>query len=76
MTIEEGVKRGGFGSAVLEHLESKGMHHIRLRVIGLPDRFVEHGKRELLLEQAGLTSPAIAAQVRELLAAPRPLQPV
>ena len=76
VTIEEGVKRGGFGSAVLEHLEATGMHHIRLRVIGLPDRFVEHGKRELLLEQAGLTSPAIAAQVRALLAAPRPLQPV
>ncbi len=76
VTIEEGVKRGGFGSAVLEYLESTGINRVRVRVIGLPDKFVEHGKRELLLEQAGLTSPAIAAQAKDLLAVQTPLQPV
>lgn len=68
VTIEEGVKRGGFGSAVLEYLESQGINRVRARVMGLPDRFFEHGKRELLLEQAGLTSQAIAAQAKALLA--------
>ena len=68
VTVEEGARHGGFGSAVLEHLESKGINRVRIRVMGLPDRFFEHGKRELLLEQAGLTSQAIAAQVKDVLA--------
>ncbi|MBI4314073.1 MAG: 1-deoxy-D-xylulose-5-phosphate synthase [Candidatus Omnitrophica bacterium] len=69
VTVEEGTKRGGFGSAVLEYLESKGINRLRLRVIGFSDRFFEHGKRELLLEkQAGLTPEAIAAHVKSVLA--------
>ncbi|MBI4226642.1 MAG: 1-deoxy-D-xylulose-5-phosphate synthase [Candidatus Omnitrophica bacterium] len=68
VTIEEGVKRGGFGSAVLEYLEAQGINRVRIRVVGLPDRFVEHGKRELLLEQGGLTSPAIAEHAKSVLA--------
>ena len=67
ITVEEGVKRGGFGSAVLEHLESAEINRVRIKVMGLPDRFFEHGKRELLLEQAGLTSQGVAAQVKEAL---------
>ena len=68
ITVEEGVTRGGFGSAVLEHLESSGAHRTRVRVMGLPDRFFEHGRRELLLESAGLTSRAIATQAKAALA--------
>ena len=73
VTVEEGARRGGFGSAVLEHLESKGINRIRVRVMGLPDCFFEHGKRELLLEQAGLTSRAIVTQAKEALAQQAPL---
>ena len=69
ITVEEGVKRGGFGSAVLEYLESRGINRVRVHVMGLPDRFFEHGKRELLLDQAGLTSRGIAAQAKAALAA-------
>ena len=64
VTVEEGSKRGGFGSSVLEHFESVGNGKIRTLIFGLPDRFFEHGKRELLLDQAGLTSKKIAAQVK------------
>lgn len=71
VTVEEGVARGGFGSAVLEHLHARGLAPRGLRILGLPDQFVEHGKRELLLEQAGLTATGIAAEVRALLARPR-----
>lgn len=67
VTIEEGVRRGGFGSAVLDHLESNGINRVRVRVVALPTKFFEHGKRELLLEQAGLTSPAIAAHAKDIL---------
>jgi hypothetical protein len=62
VTIEENVLPGGFGSGVLEHLEDAfgGRPEERARVLrlGLPDRYVTHGKPALLREEAGLTGPA------------------
>ena len=54
VTLEEGQVAGGFGSAVSEALDAQGLlgvHHLR---IGLPDAFIEHGKRHELLEQCQL----------------------
>ncbi|HEY0319178.1 MAG TPA: 1-deoxy-D-xylulose-5-phosphate synthase [Solirubrobacterales bacterium] len=67
VTIEENVLPGGFGSAVLEHLEdafAEGPEE-RARVlrIGLPDRYVTHGKPALLRAEAGLTGEAVAERV-------------
>jgi 1-deoxy-D-xylulose-5-phosphate synthase len=67
VTIEENVLPGGFGSAVLEHLEdafAEGPEE-RARVlrIGLPDRYVTHGKPALLRAEAGLTGKAVAERV-------------
>ncbi|MBI3317544.1 MAG: 1-deoxy-D-xylulose-5-phosphate synthase [Candidatus Omnitrophica bacterium] len=67
LTVEEGALRGGFGMAVLEVLEGIRTNGLRCRALGIPDRFFEHGKREILLEQAGLTSQSIAEGARELL---------
>lgn len=63
-TIEEGSQAGGFGSAVLELLARYGLAD-KVRVIALPDRFVEHGARSTLLKNCGLSSGAIAKRVRE-----------
>ncbi len=67
VTIEEGMLPGGFGSAVLEHLEDafsdRPEERARLLRIGLPDRFVTHGKPALLREEVGLTGPAVAERV-------------
>jgi 1-deoxy-D-xylulose-5-phosphate synthase len=67
VTIEENVLAGGFGSGVLEHLEDAfaGRSERRARVlrIGLPDRYVTHGKPALLREEVGLTGPAVAERV-------------
>jgi 1-deoxy-D-xylulose-5-phosphate synthase len=67
VTIEEGVLPGGFGSAALEHLEDafsdRPEERARLLRIGLPDRFVTHGKPALLREEVGLTGPAVAERV-------------
>ncbi len=60
-TIEEGIVDGGFGSAVSEVIEN---HVIRL---GLPDEFIPHGKREVLLERYGLTAEGIARKIKECL---------
>ncbi|UCF06108.1 MAG: 1-deoxy-D-xylulose-5-phosphate synthase [bacterium] len=65
ITLEENALIGGFGDAVAELLADRGMKNQLLR-IGLPDQFVPHGKRDLLLEEFRLTSQRIAARIREL----------
>ncbi len=73
VTIEENVLPGGFGSAVLEHLEDSfgehGAERARVIRIGLPDRYVTHGKPALLREEVGLTGPAVAERVTAALGA-------
>jgi 1-deoxy-D-xylulose-5-phosphate synthase len=60
VTIEDHAVLGGFGAAVLEALEGEP---VRVMRVGLPDRFIDHGKREILLAEAGLTPEAIGARV-------------
>ena len=67
VTIEENVLPGGFGSAVLEHLEeafAEGpSERARILRIGLPDRYVTHGKPALLRKEVGLTGEDVAERV-------------
>lgn len=66
VTIEEGVLQGGFGSAVIEHLEDNFANpgeRARVLRVGLPDRFVTHGKPDLLHEEVGFTPEAVARKV-------------
>jgi 1-deoxy-D-xylulose-5-phosphate synthase len=67
VTFEDGVKMGGFGSAVLEALEEMGSSVPVVR-IGWPDQFIEHGKVEALRQKYGLTVEDAYAQVVPLLA--------
>jgi 1-deoxy-D-xylulose-5-phosphate synthase len=62
VTIEEGVLAGGFGSAVWETLNEAGTTPRILRV-GLPDRYITHGKPALLHEEVGFTGERIAERV-------------
>jgi 1-deoxy-D-xylulose-5-phosphate synthase len=62
VTIEEGVLAGGFGSAVWETLNDTGVTPRIVRV-GLPDRYVTHGKPALLHEEVGFTGERIAERV-------------
>ncbi len=64
VTIEEGVLQGGFGSAVWESLNEAGVAVPRILRIGLPDRYVTHGKPTLLHEEVGFTGPRIAERIR------------
>jgi 1-deoxy-D-xylulose-5-phosphate synthase len=67
VTIEDNVLPGGFGSAVLEHLEEsfgdRDGGRARVLRVGLPDRYVTHGKPALLREEVGLTGEAVAERV-------------
>ncbi|MCW3490259.1 1-deoxy-D-xylulose-5-phosphate synthase [Dethiobacter alkaliphilus] len=66
VTLEEHVLAGGFGSAVLEFLEGNGITEVPVKRLGIPDRFVEQGKRDTLLEELRLTPEHIAAVCLEM----------
>jgi len=59
ITVEENVRQGGFGSAVLECLSDLEIFGFRLKCIGLPDSFIEHGSQKLLRSKYGIDAPAI-----------------
>jgi 1-deoxy-D-xylulose-5-phosphate synthase len=66
ITVEEGCLTGGFGSAVLEAANELGLETTRIRRLGIPDRFIEHGERGELLAALGLDAAGIARACREL----------
>ena len=70
VTVEDGVVRGGFGTAVLEML-AENQALVPTAIVGLPDHFVEHGPISVLREIAGLTAEEVARKALELL--PNPL---
>jgi 1-deoxy-D-xylulose-5-phosphate synthase len=67
VTIEDNVLAGGFGAAVLDHVEDafadRDARRARVMRIGLPDRYVTHGKPALLREEVGLSGEAVAERV-------------
>src|SRR5574341_9504 len=67
VTVEEGCKMGGFGSAVLEALSDAGVTDVTTKVIGLPDWYIEQGPQDLLRERYGLTAEGIYQNVKELI---------
>lgn len=76
LTVEENALAGGFGSAILELLESAGVAGIRIKRIGIPDRFIEQGSQAQLRADLGLDAAGIAASARKLLARGEPSAPV
>jgi 1-deoxy-D-xylulose-5-phosphate synthase len=76
VTIEENVLPGGFGAAVLEHLEdafAEGQaERARVLRVGLPDSYVTHGKPALLRAEVGLTGESVADRVLSSLPSAQP----
>ena len=67
ITIEENVRQGGFGSAVLECLADQEITGFRLKCIGIPDTFVEHGAQEFLRSKYGVDASAIFNAAKKLM---------
>ncbi len=67
VTVEENVLAGGFGAAIVELLQDRGVCCPGVRRLGLADRFVEHGDTAVLRTQAGLDAASIAAAAERLL---------
>ena len=66
VTIEDHVMAGGFGSAVLELLERRDIHNVDVKVVGCPDKLIEHGAPSILKELYGLSSSHLKDVVREM----------
>jgi 1-deoxy-D-xylulose-5-phosphate synthase len=64
ITAEEHALFGGFGSAVLELLDTKGITGTKTLRIGLPDRYVEHGTQKALRQKYGLDADGMYASVK------------
>jgi 1-deoxy-D-xylulose-5-phosphate synthase len=66
VTVEDNVRAGGAGSAVAQALRDAGVD-TPLRDLGIPPRFLQHGKRQEILAEAGLTPEGIAGAVTAVL---------
>ena len=66
VTVEENTLSGGFGNSVIDLLQQSGISDIQVKVIAIPDEFVEHGSQAQLRAQYGLDAEGIAKQVMEL----------
>ncbi|MGD9853495.1 MAG: 1-deoxy-D-xylulose-5-phosphate synthase [Planctomycetaceae bacterium] len=70
ITVEESTLNGGFGSAVLEAANDAQLPADRIRRLGIPDRFVEHGGRGELLADLGLSAAGLVAAARTMVETP------
>lgn len=65
VTIEENVRTGGFGQQVLDYIQN---HHpeVTVKILAVPDQFVEHGSVESLRKKLGLDCMSVKALVKEI----------
>jgi len=64
--VEDGILKGGFGSAVIEFMTDNG-YSSDVRRLGIPDYFVEHGTQEELYNECGYDAEGIELAIREIL---------
>ncbi|RMD58493.1 MAG: 1-deoxy-D-xylulose-5-phosphate synthase [Nitrospirae bacterium] len=70
LTVEENALKGGFGSSILECLSDADVEGVRIKRVGIPDTFVEHGPQDILRKKYSLTPEGIAlnalSMIREI----------
>lgn len=76
VTVEENVLTGGFGSQVNQFLSKEKLSSASITQLGIPDAFIEHGSRSILLENIGLGPEQIKDTCLEILGAKEGLKSV
>jgi 1-deoxy-D-xylulose-5-phosphate synthase len=66
ITVEDGTIKGGFGSAILEFMAEHSYKN-EIRILGIPDRLVEHGTPKELHRECGYDAQGIADTVRDMM---------
>ena len=67
ITVEDGSIQGGFGSAILEFMNEHG-YKADVKIMGIPDRLVEHGTPKQLYDEIGIDANGIAQTIRAMAA--------
>ena len=65
LTVEDGILKGGFGSAVIEFMTDNG-YGASVKRLGIPDYFVQHGTQDELIHECGFDAGGIIKTVREM----------
>jgi 1-deoxy-D-xylulose-5-phosphate synthase len=66
VTVEDGVLKGGLGSAVMEFMCDNG-YNAEIKRLGIPDYFVEQGTQEELIRECGFDAESITKAIREMM---------
>ena len=72
VTVEENTLAGGFGSSVVAGLQEAGISDVRVKRIGIPDEFVEHGTQAILRAKYNLDAGGITRQILSLFSEDNP----
>lgn len=67
IVLEEASEAGSLGSAVLEYYASNHIFDARVSLMGVPDRFIEHGSVKEQRQETGLTSEGVCAEIKKLM---------
>nr|WP_040713011.1 1-deoxy-D-xylulose-5-phosphate synthase [Paenibacillus curdlanolyticus] len=67
IVLEEGAELGGLGSAVMEFYSLQQIYGVNVRIIGVPDLFIEHGSVKEQRAETGLTAERVASEVKSLM---------
>ena len=73
ITVEDGTVTGGFGSAILE-FQAEHNYKATIKILGIPDRVIEHGTPRELQRECGFDASAIIAAIREMIAEKSPFR--
>jgi 1-deoxy-D-xylulose-5-phosphate synthase len=65
ITVEDGVLKGGLGSAIIEFMCDNG-YSAEIRRLGIPDYFVEHGTQEELIRECGFDTDSIIKEIHKM----------
>jgi 1-deoxy-D-xylulose-5-phosphate synthase len=65
ITVEDGTVVGGFGSAILEFMAANN-YSAQVKILGIPDKIIEHGSLKELQAEIGIDENHIAAAIRDL----------
>ncbi|TCO79201.1 1-deoxy-D-xylulose-5-phosphate synthase [Marinisporobacter balticus] len=67
ITLEDNIINGGFGNQILALLNERGLGHKNIKILGLPDRFIEHGDTEELMKCYDLDVDGVIEHVNEMI---------
>lgn len=65
VTIEDNVVKGGFGSQIIELLNNKNINHKNIKLLGIPDQFIEQGNTEELMKKHNLDVEGVVHHIKE-----------